>query len=1543
MAIHESLIFTIKAQMDGALKQFNSMSNTVKEVQTDLEKFNQQRAKQDEATVRRLKNANYDKLFKPVLDNEKAMQQAAIETQKVVEKAAQEKTKAEQQSLQERQRALEKYNKDLEKYNQQRAQQDEATMRRLRQSQLEAAFPAQRSVPERLGIVKLSDRMPFLQQEIKATLEAEAAKQKAIEQTTRQTEAELKQTTRQTEAELKQRSQAEQRAAKQTEQATKQRLRVEQQAAKQRQSVMNKVGNFILPGFGGGLGMMAAQQAVKALQALKDTVGRGIEFNMMEDSAKMMYSVILKDGGKAVRLMEDLKQASLGSVLVYKDALVSAKQLLAYGFQDTQVVDTMKMLGDISAATGKNIQDLAYVYGTLRTQGKAYARDLTQFAMRGIPIYEELAKIFNTTSTALLQDVKRGKIDITFTDVEKAFKAMTGAGGVFEGAGTARVKTIEGQLTLLSEKFEIAVGSLTKNLEPAIVMLINFANTGVDAINGMAKAVEALDRAVKDATGVAEGQKALETAKKSIESGGDVRQILTSLLGNNKFYEQMQERYQQALSASGRRGFGVDGATGTRELLLNNAKTWVDVASQVATELKVPIDSVIAAMRSRMSYEQALWVQQALQNRKQDELSQRNAEALATATANLETMEYSTTGKLAQYIQAILQGQQVAIDNLFGKGERQVSPGVGYFARGLRRIDAPTSPDTIGAYEEAVLVANRRMESKTSSAGFEEFGNSVLMLWDSVQKATYTQFSRLADLIGDSRIATEAADEYQKALKVAIQATSEALVTGGAMGGKRQEVESFLKYLLGELDTVEASGRSGTNKKDPMIWEDLKVLQTYTQVDDLMRQQAKRLEEIKEAYKDVPGTTDKLNSSIDHTKTQFGRLINATKAYEASVNPQSMRDLAMQEYAAFAGGFTEQWAVNATKLNIQIAEANKKFAEEVAHYTNQTEIELLKEKHDWEIKLLNEKFEYEKGLAKSQEVLSGGNSKFWQDILSGAGNKIANAEEGIAGAKSQIAELGDLNRLSPEDTALLNSAQKTITTSSKQITKSVGDIIGANAMSGTQLGGTLSGGIGGDPLTQLAMAFVDALMQVENVAKTLNWADTIMKSAFEVLDYLFNHAFQPIVHILEYLGHVVGQIISPFIVVIDLVTTLAYLISSFVLTALGALGRAFEYISDYALIPFANGLIDITNGLIDGLNFFLKAISAKLIPRLEHILTSTERLEQEEKAKQAAKSMSLLAEGINYLKNKLKQEVDATVGSLRDLYEVGGISATEYEARSKEVMDQYNQFDDTLKNIKNSELSPILDINSIAGMVQSLTLMIDKLDTAKTLEEQAKDAGVELPPEYFDALDLTGLGKQLENIEINTRSTATGVNNLGQIVVNTYAIGDVTAMVDAMKAAWAAMPGGAGMGTSGGDAGAAEAYAPYITRLQGSESIAQETKDLVQALFDNKLWTPLRNVLYQLQEAWGYGPASHGGMNNLFAGLPQLATGTNYVPNDMIAQIHKGEMVIPKPYADDMRRGGNGDVNVTVVVQGSVQSENDLATTIANAIYRQRRSGVLTV
>ena len=52
------------------------------------------------------------------------------------------------------------------------------------------------------------------------------------------------------------------------------------------------------------------------------------------------------------------------------------------------------------------------------------------------------------------------------------------------------------------------------------------------------------------------------------------------------------------------------------------------------------------------------------------------------------------------------------------------------------------------------------------------------------------------------------------------------------------------------------------------------------------------------------------------------------------------------------------------------------------------------------------------------------------------------------------------------------------------------------------------------------------------------------------------------------------------------------------------------------------------------------------------------------------------------------------------------------------------------------------------------------------------------------------------------------------------------------------------------------------------------------------------------------GMAAYGGAMSFLGMLPSFATGAWDLPGDMIAQVHKGEMIVPRTFADDFRSNG---------------------------------------
>src|SRR5690606_38945719 len=101
---------------------------------------------------------------------------------------------------------------------------------------------------------------------------------------------------------------------------------------------------------------------------------------------------------------------------------------------------------------------LVYLYGTLRTQGRAYLMDIRQFAGRGIPIYKELATVLGVAEAEVNNLVTAGKVG--FAEVEQAFKNMTAAGSTFGGLMEAQSNSIVGQLERLKDAWDVMLNEI---------------------------------------------------------------------------------------------------------------------------------------------------------------------------------------------------------------------------------------------------------------------------------------------------------------------------------------------------------------------------------------------------------------------------------------------------------------------------------------------------------------------------------------------------------------------------------------------------------------------------------------------------------------------------------------------------------------------------------------------------------------------------------------------------------------------------------------------------------------------------------------------------------------------------------------------------------------------------------------------------------------------------------------------------------------------------------------------------------------------------
>lgn len=192
------------------------------------------------------------------------------------------------------------------------------------------------------------------------------------------------------------------------------------------------------------------------------------------EQADIAFTTMLGSGEKAKQLLKDLSDFAQKTPFELTGIRQTAKQLLAFGISSNDMIPTLKMLGDVASGVSVPIEQVAYAYGQVRTANQLYGTELRQFMNAGIPILDELARMYGVTASEAKKMTEEGKI--SFGDVEKAFQNMTGEGGKFFNLMDAQSGSFLGKMSNLSDtisKFmETAGKPLLEQFKPIVEKLI---------------------------------------------------------------------------------------------------------------------------------------------------------------------------------------------------------------------------------------------------------------------------------------------------------------------------------------------------------------------------------------------------------------------------------------------------------------------------------------------------------------------------------------------------------------------------------------------------------------------------------------------------------------------------------------------------------------------------------------------------------------------------------------------------------------------------------------------------------------------------------------------------------------------------------------------------------------------------------------------------------------------------------------------------------------------------------------------------------------
>lgn len=213
---------------------------------------------------------------------------------------------------------------------------------------------------------------------------------------------------------------------------------------------------------------LGAAGAILAIgTAVKSLIGAA---SKMED-IQVQFQVLTGNVNTARRVMQDLADFSAGTPFQFEDIAEAGKKLLGFGFAASELKDRLREIGDVSAALGTPLGDLALIFGQVRAAGKLTGERLLQFQERAVPIGAALAKTMGVPEKAIKKLVSEGKV--SFDIFQEAFASLSEEGGVAFGGLEKKSQTLSGRISTLKDNMSLLFATIGKEGLPGVGFLVD--------------------------------------------------------------------------------------------------------------------------------------------------------------------------------------------------------------------------------------------------------------------------------------------------------------------------------------------------------------------------------------------------------------------------------------------------------------------------------------------------------------------------------------------------------------------------------------------------------------------------------------------------------------------------------------------------------------------------------------------------------------------------------------------------------------------------------------------------------------------------------------------------------------------------------------------------------------------------------------------------------------------------------------------------------------------------------------------------------------
>lgn len=223
---------------------------------------------------------------------------------------------------------------------------------------------------------------------------------------------------------------------------------------------------------------------VFSVSAIKGYVNKLVEVRGEFELQHRALQVLVGDVSEANRLWDKTVQLAVKSPFAVKELVTYTKQLSAYRVESDKLYDTTKMLADISAGLGVDMNRLILAYGQVKAANYLRGTELRQFSEAGINVLKELSDYYTeiegkAISVGEVFD-RVSKRMVSFQDVNTVLEKVTGAGGQFYKMQEQQAETLKGVWMNMRDSIDLMLNDIGSKNSSILKGTLSIAKSVVD-------------------------------------------------------------------------------------------------------------------------------------------------------------------------------------------------------------------------------------------------------------------------------------------------------------------------------------------------------------------------------------------------------------------------------------------------------------------------------------------------------------------------------------------------------------------------------------------------------------------------------------------------------------------------------------------------------------------------------------------------------------------------------------------------------------------------------------------------------------------------------------------------------------------------------------------------------------------------------------------------------------------------------------------------------------------------------------------------------